>query len=151
MSVREAAQLLGISSDGVRMRIKRGSMESERDEEGHIWVWADTPSQEPNSSGEHNSVEVESLREQVTYLRSVIDQRDEELQRAHQLLGESLSQLRALNAPAREAPQDIEESQPSEESLQREESSDEARTPTEDTGEPQTASQRPWWKRIFGG
>lgn len=102
LSVREAAELLGISPDGVRMRIKRGSMESERDDEGRVWVWLETAnsaSQDPNSVYQQNSAEAETLRDEVAYLRSVISQRDSELERAHRLLGESLSQLRALNAP----------------------------------------------------
>jgi hypothetical protein len=98
--------MLGISPDGVRMRVTRGSMESEKDESGRVWVWLEPPHADPrdrNRGGEQHSgtsEEVESLREQVGYLRSVIDQRDTELQRAHQLLGESLSQLRALSPPA---------------------------------------------------
>ena len=105
LSVREAAELLGISPDGVRMRIKRGSMESERDDEGRVWVWlepANSASQDPNSVYQQSSGEVETLRDEVAYLRSVISQRDSELERAHRLLGESLSQLRALNAPVNE-------------------------------------------------
>lgn len=117
MSVREAADLLGISPDGVRMRVTRGSMESEKDESGRVWVWVDTSPRDRNSGGEHSSEEVESLREQVGYLRGVIDQRDAELARAHQLAGESLNQLRALSAPASSSEAIHKGSQTSEETL----------------------------------
>jgi hypothetical protein len=106
MLVREAAEMLGISTDGVRMRITRGSMESEKDESGRVWVWLDPAHADTRDrnrgGGQHSGTveEVESLRDQVGYLRGVIEVRDAELQRAHQLLGESLSQLRALSRPA---------------------------------------------------
>lgn len=38
----EAGQALGISPDAVRMRIKRGSMQGEKDAEGRWLVWVDT-------------------------------------------------------------------------------------------------------------
>jgi hypothetical protein len=38
----EAGQALGISPDAVRMRIKRGSMQAEKDAEGRWLVWVDT-------------------------------------------------------------------------------------------------------------
>jgi len=37
----EAGQALGISPDAVRMRIKRGSMQAEKDAEGRWLVWVD--------------------------------------------------------------------------------------------------------------
>jgi hypothetical protein len=106
MLVREASEVLGISTDGVRMRVSRGSMESEKDESGRVWVWLDPAHADTRDrnrgGGQHSGTieEVESLRDQVGYLRGVIEVRDAELQRAHQLLGESLSQLRALSPPA---------------------------------------------------
>jgi hypothetical protein len=38
----EAGQVLGISPDAVRMRIKRGSMQAEKGEDGRWLVWVDT-------------------------------------------------------------------------------------------------------------
>jgi len=38
----EAGQVLGISPDAVRMRIKRGTMQAEKDEDGRWLVWVDT-------------------------------------------------------------------------------------------------------------
>lgn len=37
----EAGQALGISPDAVRMRVKRGSLQGEKDAEGRWLVWVD--------------------------------------------------------------------------------------------------------------
>ncbi len=39
MDVKQAAEVLGISSEGVRKRIKRGSLVSEKGSGGKVWVW----------------------------------------------------------------------------------------------------------------
>jgi hypothetical protein len=41
LDVKQAAEALGISSEGVRKRIKRGSLASEKDSDGKVWVWLD--------------------------------------------------------------------------------------------------------------
>ena len=41
LDVKQAAEALGISSEGVRKRIKRGSLDSEKDSDGRVWVWLD--------------------------------------------------------------------------------------------------------------
>jgi hypothetical protein len=56
----EAGQVLGISPDAVRMRIKRGSMQAEKDEDGRWLVWVDVEQaaaereaeREPDATGE---------------------------------------------------------------------------------------------------
>jgi hypothetical protein len=42
LDVKEAAQVLGISTDAVHKRAKRGSLDSEKDEDGRVFVWLDT-------------------------------------------------------------------------------------------------------------
>jgi hypothetical protein len=39
LDVKQAAQVLGISTDAVHKRVKRGTLESEKDEAGHVFVW----------------------------------------------------------------------------------------------------------------
>ena len=38
LDVKQAAEALGISSEGVRKRIKRGALDSEKDSDGRVWV-----------------------------------------------------------------------------------------------------------------
>src|ERR687885_79526 len=35
----EAAELLGVSKDAIRMRVKRGTLRSEKGEDGRVYVW----------------------------------------------------------------------------------------------------------------
>lgn len=159
MSVREASEHLGIGPDGVRQRIRRGTLESEKDSDGKVYVWMDTAVREHDIVGVHRTGVEDELRERISSLERQLERRDEELQRAHQLLGESLSQMRALNAPATPAASPDEAgAEPSErtresheEPPQRDENPDEGYPSDESTPESQTASRRPWWKRIFGG
>ncbi len=47
----EAAELLGVSKDAVRMRVKRGTLRSEKGEDGRVYVWVNV-----NPDGDANSV-----------------------------------------------------------------------------------------------
>ena len=41
VGVKQAAEVLGISSEGVRQRIRRGSLASEKDTDGRVYVFID--------------------------------------------------------------------------------------------------------------
>ena len=41
LDVKQAAQVLGISTDAVHKRVKRGSLHSEKDPNGRVYVWLD--------------------------------------------------------------------------------------------------------------
>lgn len=99
MTIKEAGGHFGISPDGVRQRVRRGNLESERGDDGRVYVWVNTAVQNSDSVGERRTPVEDELRERIESLERQLERRDEEIQRAHQLLGEGLSQLRALNAP----------------------------------------------------
>ena len=42
LTLKEASEVLGLSPDALRMRIKRGTMDGEKDTEGRWQVWIDT-------------------------------------------------------------------------------------------------------------
>lgn len=82
----EAGQVLGISPDAVRMRIKRGSMQAEKDAEGRWLVWVDveqaaaereaerepgaTGEREPEREAEQGEPGAEALRAQIAVLEA---------------------------------------------------------------------------------
>jgi hypothetical protein len=41
LDVKQAAQVLGISTDAVHKRVKRGSLDSEKSQDGRVYVWLD--------------------------------------------------------------------------------------------------------------
>ena len=70
LTVQEAASLLGITVDAVRGRIKRGTLESAKDEDGNVYVLIDDTDQPPNQSklvGDQLRL-VESMQDQIIYL-----------------------------------------------------------------------------------
>ena len=166
-TVAEAAEILGITAEAVRTRIKRGKLDSVKDppdRTGRVYVLLGpdqtrpdtdpTPQVQDQTSGQTQLVE--TLREQVAYLQGVIATRDRELEqraeeirrrdaaleREQQLTAMFADQLRAIEAPleASEAAETVEEA-PSEAGAE----------PRPDAPGPQEPAQRPWWRRMFGG
>jgi hypothetical protein len=64
----EAAEIMGVSKDAVRVRVKRGTLRSEKGEDGRAYVWVNVnPDADPN--GVHPQEEVDPYRELVEELR----------------------------------------------------------------------------------
>ena len=49
LDVKQAAQVLGISTDAVHKRVKRGSLGSEKGQDGRVYVWLDLDQDTPPS------------------------------------------------------------------------------------------------------
>jgi hypothetical protein len=92
MDVTSAAQRLGISSDAVRKRAKRGSLPSEKDAGGSLYIWLDDD--QPDGSTP-TQAHVDSLEDQIAFLRA-------ELERKDHLLAAALERIPAIEPP--EAP-----------------------------------------------
>ena len=87
----EAGAALGISPDAVRMRIKRGSMQGEKDAEGRWLVWVDAEQaaaereaeREPGAAGEREperegELSAEALRARIGELERRLEELSEE-------------------------------------------------------------------------
>jgi hypothetical protein len=155
LTVPQAAAHLGMTEAAVRGRIKRKTLQSER-ESGTVYVLLEgdeppTNRDEPSGEPTDKSERVEDLREQVAYLRRQLDEEREARRRADTILvqlsaanAEQARTIRAIEAPAsEEAPEAAEtiEEEP------------ERAAPRPDAPIPQTGAQRPrsLWRRIFGG
>ena len=145
VTVADAAKLLGLSTEAVRMRVKRGTLASTR-VAGTVYVLLSQPNAGPNGqpNGRPNggpndrpnvqTALVRSLEDQVAYLRQQLATRDEELRRKDHLLAAALERIPELlpspDAEPREVPQ----------------------TTTEDTeGAQEAAGRRSWLYRFFFG
>jgi hypothetical protein len=174
VTVAEAAEVLGITAEAVRTRIKRDKLESVKEPpgpRGTVYVLLEADQTGPNidptpqvqdqtpDQTERRDELVETLREQVAYLQGVIATRDRELEqrgeelrrrdaaleREQQLTAMFATRLGELEAPTVE-PTEATESR-------------ERPAPTEDTtpapGGPHAATEPPerrgWWRRVFGG
>jgi hypothetical protein len=134
VTVAEASEILGITAEAVRTRIKRGKLDSVKeppDRTGTVYVLLQAdqtrPNIDPTPQGQDQTTDqtgiVETLREQVAYLQGVIAVRDQELalraeeirrrdtalEREQQLAAMFADRLQALETPtsssgARESP-----------------------------------------------
>lgn len=125
MSLKEAADLLGIKPNGVRARFKTSKIRGERDNEGKIYVYLDPdaaeqervqrgasmkPSLQPSNTSLVNALEahIETLREEVETLRAQLHTLWERADSAARLEGEKAG-LERENASLREQLRDREQ------------------------------------------
>jgi hypothetical protein len=139
LDVGEAAQELGISTDAVRKRIARGSLHSDR-ENGSVRVWLDDGGTEAGREAQvDGEALIETLQDQIAYLRSQLDIRTEELREHRRIIAALTQRIPELEAPSepRESPETVEREP------QRTE-------PRPERVEAQEGAHRPWWRRMFG-
>src|SRR4051812_18032369 len=102
LAVDQAATTLGISTDAVRKRARRGTLESEKDPDGTVYVWLDggPPDNTPDGLSP-TQAHLDSLETQIEYLQSIIETRDRELAEMRRLLAGALERIPELE-PARD-------------------------------------------------
>ena len=164
MTVAQAASYLGITAEAVRARIQRGTLEHTREGKTvYVLLPTDRTQHDGRHDDQHNdrhdgdrtqqhddrhvgelgtALLVEDLREQVGYLRGVIETRDRELEGRAEELAEMRRIVAALTQripelPAAPEPRDGPE------------------TASDDTGKgtipPEEKKSVSWWRRLFGG
>jgi hypothetical protein len=174
-TVPEAAEVLGLTVEAIRGRIKRNTINYERTPEGVFVLLNRAPSsateqspttdQPVSDKSSDKSELVEALRDQIAYLRNQLDRereaRTEERRRYDTIVLQLSQRIPAIEAPpdtARQSPQE-----PRGSSVSNEEGPPYGTTPQDaeeslhhmpygeaprgDT-EP---SRAPWWRRLFGG
>jgi DNA-binding transcriptional MerR regulator len=153
--VSEAAQLLGISAEAVRQRIKRGTLDTEKSVEGTVYVLLDTDLADLNRNdnvrsgdrtGEYGAL-ISELRAHNATLREQLEAEREARLRADTIIAQLTQANAALVArlPELESPPEPREGP---EKATEEPERAEHRGSTEGLEE---GSERPWWKRMFGG
>jgi hypothetical protein len=123
-TVAEAAQILGINPEAVRSRIKRGTLASVK-EGGTVYVLLDADQTRSNTGPMGDQTLVESLQDQIGYLREQLNQANERDRENRRIIAALTSRIPQIEAPPTDASEE-----PSEEAAE----------------EP----ERPWWRRWFG-
>jgi hypothetical protein len=139
----EAAELLGTSKDAVRMRVRRGSLRSEKGEDGRVYVYV-----EPDQDTVHAGSEGEASGELVAELRDRVGSLERELERAHERDRENRRIIAALTQriPEIEAPP----AEPPESPTAATEQSGRVEPQPQVEGVQEAAEPRSWWRRVFG-
>jgi excisionase family DNA binding protein len=106
---REAAEILGVSVEAIRKCIKRGTLPSEKGEDGRRYVYLDTGPDEdqPKAEGETSVPSgplVEDLRDQVRYLRDQLREERRANDENRRLLAAALERIPALEPPPSASP-----------------------------------------------
>ena len=148
VTVAEASEILGITVEAVRGRIKRGPLEHERTERGvYVLLGADQSTDRPRPDTDQTTDRLQSdsaalisaKDETIATLRDQLEAERQAHAEARRLLMAALERIPPqLEAPseARESPQTVEEEPESAE-------------PLSDRVEAQEGVQRPWWRRVF--
>ncbi len=147
LTVQEAAEILGTSVDAVRMRVRRGSLESEKEPDGRVYVWLNGNSSEtkPRLDGEPSAL-ISAKDETIRVLSEQLESEREARRRADTIIAQLTQANAALAArvPELEAPRELPGApEPVQEGP-------EGSEPRSGTSGPQTGAQRPWWRRVFG-
>jgi len=130
--LRDAAEALGLTVDALRKRVKRGTLESEKDADGRLYVFLDTDQESVPPRSDTNRL-ISTLEEQLALEREAHAE-------ARRLLAAALERI----PPQLEAP-----TAPPEPRESPETPSDAADTPAPPEAET-PVEVRPWWRRWFG-
>jgi hypothetical protein len=160
LTVQEAAEVLGTSVDAVRMRVRRGSLESEKDPDARVYVWVDGDASEtkPELEGESTGL-ISAKDETIRVLHEQLQAEKQAHAEARRLLAGALDRI----PPQLETPR---ESSEASESVVEDCGGAGEGTPRSSTAGPQEGAERPrdtaefpmrgslarpWWRRMFSG
>jgi hypothetical protein len=139
LPLREAAELLGVSKDALRQRIKRGTVRSDKGEDGRVYVYVDA-STLASTHGVHNTATAEQAPDRTQELISTLREQLQVERQAHaearRLLAAALERI----PPQLEAPSEA-QGTPTEGTDEQQ-----GRGPIPDAGGPQEATERRWWE-----
>ena len=148
-TVEEAAKILGTSENAVRKRIERGTLPSEK-VDGVRYVLlldSDMPQHATDTATDMSpdlaliQSHLDSMQEQVSYLKAVIHTRDEELRRKDHIIAALTERIPELEAP-REARSEAREGH-----VMASEEADKGKAPPE---QQEPSQRRSWWRSFFG-
>jgi len=122
MDLKEAAETLGVTSEAVRKRVRRGTLASEKHQDGRVLVWVDAGSDSGYDGGYDERVGhgydelLVEVRDRVRYLEKQLDEEREANRENRRIIAGLVQRVPELEAAREEAPEERESTQtPSEE------------------------------------
>ena len=154
LTVAEAAEVLGITAEAVRSRIKRGTLRTIR-EGGTVYVVLDAADRaadraRPDEGRARQGDEPQTDRTEalIEALAGQVEDLREQLHAERQAHGEA---RRLLMAALERIPPQLEPPSETREAPETAEDVAERPEPRPDAPGTQEGGQRPWWRRVFGG
>jgi hypothetical protein len=149
VTVAQAAEILGITVEAVRGRIKRKTLEHER-HSGTVYVLLHAD-QMPTGRQPGDDQTTDQPQSDSTALISAKDETIATLQEQLQAERQAHAEARRLLMAALERIPAIEAPQEASEDAKTVEEAPERAEPRPATGGAQEGVRRPWWRRVFGG
>ncbi len=136
----QAAEILCVSVEAVRGRIKRRTLKAER-EGDHVFVLLDPDQPRPDADQSTDQAQPDALisakDETIALLREQLEADRRANEENRRIIAALTSRIPAIEAPS--------------EPIESSESPGPTETPTEAARSAQEPSERPWWRRMFGG
>ena len=91
LTVQEAAEVLETSVDAVRMRVRRGSIDSDKGEDGKVYVWLDPDESDVKSQRQVDGAGelIDELRDRVHSLERRLDEEGDARRGADTIIAKS--------------------------------------------------------------
>jgi DNA-binding transcriptional MerR regulator len=149
LTVPEAAKHLGLTEGAVRQRVQRGSLESDKDENGRVYIYVDSLNESQRSHNDRQYADlseiVEILKDQTEFLRRELEARTEEIRERAEEIKRKDSIIMALTQRIPE----LEAASEARESVVSDSETDTKGAVPQDAAE--TEIRQSWWRRLFGG
>jgi len=150
LTLRQAAARLGVSESAIRKRVERGSLRSDKGPDGRRYVYLDPGASasfavadegadegaDTSATGERDAL-ISELRAHNGTLREQLQAERQAHAEARRIIAGLVERIPAAIEAPREAREASEGASP--------------RSATEGPHSEAQATQRPWWRRIFGG
>ncbi len=139
VTVGEAAVRLGVKEQAIRKRIQRGTLVHDKDDDGRVYVYLNTQDRATGTgTGAGMSTLVQSLQDQIAYLRQEAEDWKEEARRKDTIIMSLTQRIPELEAPTgpREA---------SDAAMDSAANGDDMPSQSQEPSE-----RRSWWRKFFG-
>ena len=139
VTMREAAEILGVSKEAVRKRVIRGTLRSDVGEDGRRYVYVDDggdgrgdapPTREPDAL-------TSEMRDRIAFLERELDRRADEAAELRRIIAALTSRIPEIEPPRETSEAPEARVTPSE--------------PVPNAEMPPRTERIPWWRRVFGG
>jgi hypothetical protein len=151
VTVAQAARILGIKEESVRKRVSRGKLRADKDPEGRLLVYVDSAETVRDKYADQSVTERDELLASKDRIISILENQLSEERESRRRADTIIAQLTQANATLAARVPELEAPQAPTETAETAEEESERAGPRPATGEAHEGTQRPWWRRVFGG